>query len=212
MTGLIGSNGAGKSTALHIVMGLLAADAGRVDVDGADVLSLPLHRKRTVGLGYLPQGSASLPELTVRENVAALAEVARVPRRRRRSHVHRLLCRVGLAEHAGRPAHRLSGGERRRLDLALALCPDPTVLLLDEPFAGLDPKIVEELTVLLRRLAVDGATVLVTDHGAHAMMALCDHLVLLSSGIATVSGTPEDVAAHSRTRELYLGDAFRVAT
>ena len=208
VTALVGQNGAGKSTLFRILMGLLTPDGGRAALDGKDILAVPLHGKSGLGLGYLPQESGSFPELTVRENLLAILEILPIPRRERKSRLDELLRRVGLAEAADRRASVLSGGEQRRLEIAKALAGRPRVLLLDEPFSGLDPRIIEDLAAILRDLTGAGVAVLLTDHNVHMILGFADHSFLLAGGRVVVEGTPSDLVASDAARNLYLGDGF----
>jgi len=210
ITALVGENGAGKSTLFRILMGLLRADAGRATLDGRDVLAVPLHEKRDLGLGYLPQESGSFPELTVKENLLAILEVLPIPRRERAARLDELLRLAGLAPAAGRRYGVLSGGEQRRLEIAKALAGRPRALLLDEPFSGLDPRIIEELAALLRRLSEEGVALLLTDHNVHMTLGFVDHAWLLAGGRIVVDGPPAALVESDAARRLYLGEGFSI--
>ncbi len=206
VTGLLGCNGSGKSTLFALLMGLVRADGGRALLGGRDLLPLPVHAKAAAGLGYLPQESPVFGELGVEANLEVVLGLAGVRSRERSAAAGRLLERVGLAALAGRRAGVLSGGERRRLALAMALAHPPAVLLLDEPFAGLDPTTVDDLIPLLRSLAAEGMAVLVTDHQPQAMLALCDRLALLAGGRMLCEGTPAEFRSDQQVRRSYLGN------
>lgn len=208
VTALVGQNGAGKSTFFRVLMGLLSADAGTALVDGRDVLGLPIQRKLGAGLGYLPQDAASFPDLGVERNLLALLEILPIDRKDRRARSRELLSLVGLEAVADRLYKHLSGGEQRRLEIAKALAGRPRVLLLDEPFSGLDPRIVEELAALLGGLAEDGVAILLTDHNVHMTLAFVDHAYLLAGGRALREGTPREVAESDEAKRLYLGESF----
>lgn len=205
--GLLGPNGAGKSTVFRILAGVERADAGDVRLGDAAVDALPLHRRARLGLGYLPQEDTLFRDLSVRDNVALAAEASGsgadpLP----------LLERAGIAALADRPVDGLSGGERRRLQIARLLAIRPRVLLLDEPFAGIDPLAIRGLQDLVRRLAGDGLAVLVTDHAVRETLAMCDRASLLDGGILQVEGTPSEVASNAHARDRYLGPDFALST
>lgn len=206
VTALLGPNGAGKSTVFGALTGLVRPDGGSVWVDGRDVTAVPLHRR--AGLAYLPQRATSVPDWSVARVVTAALELRGVRRRERRRCCAELLERVGLAHLEGRRYGVLSGGERRRVELAKCLSVEPRVLLLDEPFAGLDPRIVAELTTLIRDLAASGVAVLVTDHNPHQLLPACDVAHLLVGGRVTLSGSPEDLPADRVARAAYFGTEY----
>ena len=203
--GLLGPNGAGKSTLFKIVMGLTHTDAGSVTLDGRDVLASPLHEKTALGIGYLPQDSASFPELTARENVLALLELLDLDRRARLRRAARLLRTLGIVPFQGRAYGKLSGGERRRVEIAKALVGRPRILLLDEPFSGLDPAIRADLAGLVRRLVGNGLGVLLTDHHVDVTLHLVDHAVVLVDGAVLRRGTPAQLREDPAVRSSYLG-------
>ena len=208
ISAIVGENGSGKTTLFRILMGLAREDAGAAFLDGHSLLHLPLGRKAAAGLGYLPQDRASFPELTVAENLAALLEVLPIPRAGRKTRLESLLDTCGLEEVSGQKYGNLSGGEQRRLEIAKVLAVRPRFLLLDEPFSGLDPRIVEELSALFCRLAAEGVGVLVTDHNVHVMMSFAETVFLLASGRIVIAGNPAEVAASAEARRLYLGEGF----
>ncbi len=208
LTGLVGPNGAGKSTLFRILMGVLPAGEGGADIDGTEILGLPLHRKAAVGLGYLPQESASFPELTVEENLLAILEVLPLARAERPGRLSWLLSLTGLESVAGSPYGVLSGGERRRLEIAKALASRPRVLLMDEPFSGLDPKIIDGISVLLGSLKREGVAVLLTDHSVHVTLSHVDYAYLLTGGRIACEGPPAELRRDPRARESYFGDRF----
>ena len=204
-TGLLGPNGAGKSTLFKIVMGLVTADAGHVTLDGQDVLACPLHRKMALGVGYLPQDSASFPELSARDNVLALLELLDLDRRSRLKRAAWLLRTLGIEPYERRLYGKLSGGERRRVEIAKALVGQPRILLLDEPFAGLDPAIMADLARLVRQLVGQGLGVLFTDHHVEVTLHVVDQAVVLFDGAVLSQGTPAALRADSAVRAAYLG-------
>lgn len=201
--GLLGPNGAGKTTAFRILCGVERADEGEVWLNGERVDGLPLHQRARRGLGYLPQEDSLLADLSVLENVALAARISGAG-----TSPAQLLERVGLAARASSAIVGLSGGERRRLALARLLALRPTVLLLDEPFAGVDPIAVAGFQQLVRGLAKEGVAVLVTDHAVRETLAICDYATLLDGGEVQVSGSPSEVAADPHARARYLGPDF----
>ena len=208
ISGIVGENGSGKTTLFRILMGVVRADAGAAFLDGRSLLPLPLTRKAEAGLGYLPQDRASFPELTVEENLAALLEILPIPRSERRARLEELTGTCRLGEVARQRYRNLSGGEQRRVEIAKILALRPRFLLLDEPFSGLDPRIVEDLTALFRRLVAGGAGILVTDHNVHVMMSFTERIHVLAGGRIAFAGVPAEVAANSAARALYLGEGF----
>jgi lipopolysaccharide export system ATP-binding protein len=202
VVGLLGPNGAGKSTCFRILAGLDTPDSGQVQLDGTEITRWPLHRRARAGIGYLPQHPSLIPQLTAAENVA-VAGVTVVEARRR-------LAEAGLGAIADRPAGFLSGGERRRVELARTIALGPRVLLLDEPFAGVDPLHVREIEQAVRALARRGLAILLTDHQVRDALPLCDRALVLDEGVVRVVGTPAVVASDPTARSRYLGDEFRL--
>lgn len=205
ITGLLGPNGAGKTTTFRMLAGLLAPDGGRVLLDDREVTALPLHARARAGVGYLAQVPTAFRGLTVYENVALVLETRGQPVERARIFVERM----GLGHLSGARAERLSGGERRRLEIARCLALEPRVMLLDEPFAGVDPVTVAELQRRVRELAHDGLGILLTDHAVREAMGVCHRICVLDGGIIQREGTPEEVAADPRVQERYLGHGFQ---
>ena len=204
VVGLLGPNGAGKTTCFKMIAGLLRPDAGTVTLDGVDLGTLPLHRRVQRGLGYLPQEPSVFQALTARENVGAALEAKGRSAAEAMSHLEAM----GLAALADAPAGKLSGGERRRLEIARCLALSPTVLLLDEPFAGVDPIGVQDLQERVRGLAMGGLGILLTDHAVREALGICDEAIILDAGTAMARGTPAEVAADATVRARYLGDRF----
>ncbi len=202
VVGLLGPNGAGKTTTFRILAGLLRADAGEVRLDGVELGRKPLWRRARLGLGYLPQRPTVFRRLTVAENVAAALEDPRDPR------LHALLESFGLAALADARGAELSGGERRRVEIARALARRPRVLLVDEPFAALDPKTASSVAGHLRRLAEEGVGVLLTDHDARQTLVAADRVYILDRGVLLLEGAPGEVAADPRAHAAYLGEGF----
>ncbi len=206
VVGLLGANGAGKSTTFKLLAGLERADSGVVVLDGEDVTSLPLHRRAKRGLGYLPQHSSLMARLTVRQNLELALEAAGYSK----SGATGILEGAGLLPLADQLANSLSGGQRRRLEVARCLAIRPKVVLMDEPFAGVDPAHVKALQQTVRQLAVDGVAVLITDHAVRETLPICDRAYILDSGAIQVHGTPTVVANDPVARSRYLGNDFEL--
>ena len=211
IVGLLGPNGAGKTTAFRMMAGLVRPDTGSVSLAGRDVTQAPLHRRAQLGLGYLPQEPSVFRRLTVRDNLdAVLALRPGLAASERRHRTEEMLERFDLTDRAGLVADRLSGGERRRLELARCLVVRPTCLLLDEPFAGIDPIGVADLQTRLRGLRAEALAILITDHNAHATLPLCDRAYLVRAGNVVEHGTRVELAQSDVARAAYLGSAFRL--
>ena len=210
VVGLLGPNGAGKTTSFHCVLGLLKPDQGQVLLAGKDLAGLPLHRRARLGLGYLPQEPSIFRKLTVRENLLLVLEAREISALERRQRADRVLEEFDLARLADSRGDTLSGGERRRVEIARSLLTDPSFLLFDEPFAGIDPIAVVELQKLIARLRNRGLGILVTDHAVRETLGICDRAVLIVQGRLLEAGTPVQLAASERARALYLGERFRL--
>jgi len=208
VTGLLGPNGAGKTTIFRIVIGLLRPTAGSVHLDGRDITRMPVHRRARQGLGYLAQAPSIFRGMTVRENLLAALELAGRARGERAATAARLIEETGLQAVADQRASTLSGGERRRAEIARALCARPTVLILDEPFAAIDPRMAAELAQQVTALRDRGVGLLLTDHGARQLLPLCDDVHVLVDGGIAASGTVDQVVADATVRERYLGADF----
>jgi len=212
VVGLLGPNGAGKTTSFRCVVGLIDPDAGQVQLGARDLSGLPLFERARLGLGYLPQEPSIFRALTVRENLLLVLETvgAGLSRAERESRVADQLSEFGLAHLAGARGETLSGGERRRAEIARLLLCKPQFLLFDEPFAGVDPIAVGELQKLIARLRERGLGILITDHAVRETLGTCDRAVLLFEGKLLVAGTPPEIAASDRARALYLGERFKL--
>lgn len=208
--GLLGPNGAGKTTTFYIVTGLVAADSGRVLLDGRDVTRLPMHRRARLGIGYLPQEASIFRGLDVENNIRAIAELHTPDRRSCEERVEMLLTEFGLLHLRRSPALALSGGERRRVEIARALASNPRYLLLDEPLAGIDPITVAEIRHLVAHLKDRGLGVLVTDHNVRDALEIIDRAYILHDGTVLREGTPAEIVADPMVRRVYLGDGFRL--
>ena len=205
---LLGPNGSGKTTCFYCIAGLILPDAGRVVIDGQDATALPMFRRAQMGIGYLPQEMSIFRGLTVEQNIMAVLEVALPDRHRRRERLEELLgdFSIGHLRHA--PALALSGGERRRAEIARCLASDPAYLLLDEPFAGVDPIAVGEIRGLVHDLKSRGIGVLITDHNVRETLGIVDRAYILHDGHVLKSGNTAEIVADPRVREVYLGDSF----
>jgi lipopolysaccharide export system ATP-binding protein len=215
VVGLLGPNGAGKTTCFRMVVGLASADAGRVTLESSkaerlDLTRLPMHRRCRLGLGYLPQESSIFRGLTVRENFLAILELAGVPKAEREGRAQELLVDFNLERLRDSRGDSLSGGERRRAEIARSLIPRPSFILFDEPFAGVDPLAVGEIQELIGSLRDRGLGVLISDHNARETLAICDRAYLIAEGRILEEGTPAQMAQSPRARSVYLGESFRL--
>jgi lipopolysaccharide export system ATP-binding protein len=208
--GLLGPNGAGKTTSFYMVVGLLFPDGGTVHLDGEDITHLPMHVRARKGISYLPQNTSIFRRMSVEDNLKAIMEVARIDRHRRRKMVEELLEKFRIGHIRKSYGASLSGGERRRVEIARALIIEPKFLLLDEPFAGIDPVTVQEIQQIIADLRDEGLGVLITDHNVRETLGSCDHVYILSQGKVIASGLPEQVSQDAIVRETYLGENFRV--
>ena len=211
VVGLLGPNGAGKTTCFYIIVGLIGADAGSVRLDGVDITDLPMHARAQLGLGYLPQEASVFRGLSVADNVRAIVQTR--PRQTRAMVERRtlsLLEQFNIAHLAEQRATSLSGGERRRLEIARALASEPRVMLLDEPFAGIDPIAVAEVKSLVRQLTDRGIGVLITDHNVRETLGICERAYIISGGSVIANGEPQAILADPTVRKVYLGEAFRM--
>lgn len=206
--GLLGANGAGKTTSFYMVCGLVRADAGRVIVDGEDMTALPMHLRARKGIGYLPQEASIFRQLTVRENLLAIFQTLSMPTIQIEEELESLLLELGIEHVQHQKAYTLSGGQRRRTEIARALVTHPHFLLLDEPFAGVDPIAVEDIQAIIARLRDRGIGILITDHNVRDTLKICSRAYLMSEGEIIVHGTPEHIVDHPDARRLYLGDNF----
>jgi lipopolysaccharide export system ATP-binding protein len=207
--GLLGPNGAGKTTVFYMITGLIKADHGRIELDGQDVTPLPMYQRARLGVGYLPQEASIFRGLNVEENIRAVLEVTEPDRRRREADLAALLEEFGIARLRKTPSIALSGGERRRVEIARALASRPSYMLLDEPFAGIDPKAVVEIQKLVRHLTHRGIGVLITDHNVRETLDLTDRSYIIYSGEVLMEGGKEEIVNDPEVRRLYLGEDFR---
>ena len=208
VVGLLGPNGAGKTTCFYSVMGLVKPDSGRIFLDGSDITELPMYRRAILGLGYLPQETSIFRGMTVEENIMAVLEAAEPDKAVRRARLEQLLGEFGLTALRDSPAMALSGGERRRCEIARALAADPTIMLLDEPFAGIDPISIADIRELVRELKSRDIGVLITDHNVRETLNIVDRACIIYDGQVLFQGTPEALVADQEVRRLYLGESF----
>jgi lipopolysaccharide export system ATP-binding protein len=208
--GLLGPNGAGKTTIFYMITGLIQADRGRIELDGHDVTGLPMYQRARLGIGYLPQEASIFRGLTVEENIRAVLEVVEPDKRRRERDLNALLEEFNIARLRKTPSIALSGGERRRCEIARALASRPNYMLLDEPFAGIDPIAVGDLQVLVRHLTNRGIGVLITDHNVRETLGLTDRAYIIYSGEVLMEGRTDDIVNNPEVRRLYLGEEFRL--
>jgi lipopolysaccharide export system ATP-binding protein len=208
--GLLGPNGAGKTTIFYMITGLIKVDRGRIELDGHDVTALPMYQRARLGIGYLPQEASIFRGLTVEDNIRAVLEVVEPDRRKRQNDLDALLDEFGIARLRKTPAIALSGGERRRVEIARALASRPNYMLLDEPFAGIDPIAVGDLRALVRHLTDRGIGVLITDHNVRETLGLTDRAYIIYSGEVLMEGRTDDIVNNPEVRRLYLGEEFRL--
>ena len=206
--GLLGPNGAGKTTCFYSVMGLVKPDSGRIMLDGDDITGLPMYRRAILGLGYLPQETSIFRGLSVEKNILTVLELAERDPAERQVKLDRLLDEFGLTRLRDAPAMALSGGERRRAEIARALAADPSIILLDEPFAGIDPISIADIRDLVRQLKQRDIGVLITDHNVRETLDIVDRAYIIYDGRVLFSGSPEDLVADANVRRLYLGEGF----
>jgi len=206
--GLLGPNGAGKTTCFYIVMGMMAADYGTVHLDGHDVTDLPMYRRARLGIGYLPQEASVFRGLTVEKNILAVLEVVEPVQEKRQALLEDLLAEFSISHLRRTPAIALSGGERRRVEIARALASHPRFVLLDEPLAGIDPIAVGDIRDLVSHLKNRGIGVLITDHNVRETLDIVDRAYILHEGKVLMEGAPSEIVAHEDVRRVYLGERF----
>jgi lipopolysaccharide export system ATP-binding protein len=210
VVGLLGPNGAGKTTTFYMVVGLVRPDQGSVVLDGTDITRMPMYQRARKGIGYLPQEPSVFRKLTVAENLTAVLEtldLSAMERNERRDH---LMSELGVTHLANSKAYTLSGGERRRVEIARALTLDPKFILLDEPFAGIDPLAVQDIQGIISLLKSKGIGILITDHNVRETLAITDRAYIISDGTIIEAGTAEEIMASPQVRQFYLGEAFKL--
>jgi lipopolysaccharide export system ATP-binding protein len=210
VVGLLGPNGAGKTTCFYSVMGLVKPDSGRIMLNGEDITGLPMYRRAILGLGYLPQETSIFRGLSVEQNIMAVLELAEPDREAREARLEQLLDEFGLVRLRSASAMALSGGERRRCEIARALAANPSIILLDEPFAGIDPISINDIRDLVKDLKKRGIGVLITDHNVRETLDIVDRACIIYGGQVLFAGSPEDLVKDANVRRLYLGEGFEM--
>lgn len=216
VVGLLGPNGAGKTTSFYMIVGLVRGDGGQILIDGEDVTRMPIHKRSRMGLSYLPQEASIFRKLSVADNVRAILELQTdaqgqaLPQADIEKRLSELLADLRVDHLRDSPAVALSGGERRRVEIARALATDPRFILLDEPFAGIDPIAVIEIQRIIAFLKQRGIGVLITDHNVRETLGICDHAYIISEGRVLAAGTPEEIVSNTEVRRVYLGEHFRM--
>ena len=207
--GLLGPNGAGKTTSFYMIVGLIAADAGSVTLDGQELRHLPIHERARLGVGYLPQEASIFRKMTVEQNIRAILEISTKDKSRIDGEVEKLLADLNIERLRNNPAPSLSGGERRRVEIARVLAMKPHFILLDEPFAGVDPIAVIDIQKIIGFLKSRGIGVLITDHNVRETLSICDRAYIISDGTVLASGKPDDLVGNEQVRSVYLGENFK---
>jgi lipopolysaccharide export system ATP-binding protein len=208
--GLLGPNGAGKTSCFYLIIGLLRPDTGRISLDGHDISDLPMYRRARLGIGYLPQEASIFRGMSVEENIRAVLEVTEPIQERRETMLDELLAEFSISHLRRAPALALSGGERRRVEIARALASQPSFMLLDEPLAGIDPIAVGEIRDLIAHLKHRGIGVLITEHNVRETLDMVDRAYILHGGSVLMEGEPSEIVAHEGVRQVYLGERFRL--
>ncbi|MFM6854916.1 MAG: LPS export ABC transporter ATP-binding protein [Sphingopyxis sp.] len=208
VVGLLGPNGAGKTTCFYSVMGLVKPDSGRIMLDGSDITKLPMYRRAILGLGYLPQETSIFRGMTVEDNISAVLELVEPDKAARAARLDQLLDEFGLTRLRASAAMALSGGERRRCEIARALAANPSIMLLDEPFAGIDPISISDIRDLVKELKTRDIGVLITDHNVRETLDIVDRACIIYGGRVLFSGSPQELVADPEVRRLYLGEGF----
>jgi lipopolysaccharide export system ATP-binding protein len=210
VVGLMGPNGAGKTTSFYMTIGLVMPDEGKVTLNGADITEWPIHKRAQAGIAYLPQEASIFRKMSVTDNILTVLELLPLTEGERRDRLQRLIDDFRLNGISNSKGYALSGGERRRVEVARALALNPAFLLLDEPFAGIDPLAVRDIQEMIRVLKEKGIGVLITDHNVRETLAICDRAYILSGGSILAQGTPQEILENKVARETYLGEGFRV--
>ncbi|MCP4691447.1 MAG: LPS export ABC transporter ATP-binding protein [Desulfobacterales bacterium] len=210
VVGLLGPNGAGKTTTFYMTIGMIKPDGGRVFLDEDEITEHPMYLRARKGVGYLPQETSIFRKLTVKQNIMAILELLAIPKREREERVAGLLEELGIDHLADRKANLLSGGERRRLEISRALATNPSFMLLDEPFAGVDPLAVADIKNIIEHLKRRDIGILISDHNVRDTLGVCDHAFIMHDGKVCESGTPEEIASSETACRIYLGNEFRL--
>lgn len=212
IVGLLGRNGAGKTTTFRMIIGMIVPDSGQVIFDGQDISKMPMYKRARLGMGYLSQEPSVFQRLSVRDNLMAILETMPLTRAERKRRAEELIERFGLTEVATSHARVLSGGERRKLEIARAMVTNPSLILLDEPFSGVDPIAVEELQAEIRRLAAGGVAILITDHNVERTLEVADKAYIIDHGKVIAEGSPKEIVQNELVRRSYLGNTFKIDT
>jgi lipopolysaccharide export system ATP-binding protein len=208
IVGLLGPNGAGKTTSFYMIVGLIPTDRGRISLDGANISKMPIHSRAKLGLSYLPQEPSIFRKMTVAENILAILELQELTREKMNVRLEGLLQELGIAHIRNSPAISLSGGERRRVEIARCLASDPTFILLDEPFAGIDPIAVIDIQKIIKYLAKQQIGILITDHNVRETLGICDRAYIVNQGKILASGLPKTLVNDQNVKDVYLGKDF----
>ncbi len=208
IVGLLGPNGAGKTTTFYLIVGLIKPESGEIRLDEEDITRQPMYQRAALGIGYLPQETSIFQKLNVRDNINIILERQPMPAEQRKSRLDELLAELELTSLADKMAYTLSGGERRRVEITRALVNSPAFLLLDEPFAGIDPIAVADIQNIVRQLSAKGIGILITDHNVRETLSITDRAYLLNQGRIHLHGTPAEIVEDSKAREIYLGESF----
>ena len=210
VVGLLGPNGAGKTTTFHMMVGLVHPDHGKVFLNGEDLTEAPVYQRARAGISYLPQESSVFRRMTVEDNLLAILQTLDLNEAEQKERSRTLMDMLGIAHLAGHKAFTLSGGERRRVEIARALVLSPYFVLLDEPFTGVDPIAVAEIQKIIRKLTTSGIGILITDHNVRETLGICDRGYILNDGVILEEGTPDQIASSEKARKFYLGEGFRL--
>ncbi len=210
VVGLLGPNGAGKTTSFYMIVGLVPLDAGRITLNGKDLSRMPIHSRAQMGLAYLPQEPSIFRKLTVTENIMAVLELQDLSEKQRHDQLESLLLELHIVHIRNNAAVSLSGGERRRVEIARCLATNPSFILLDEPFAGIDPIAVLDIQKIIRLLSAKNIGVLITDHNVRETLGICDRAYIVNDGSVFASGPPSEIVSNEAVREVYLGKDFRL--
>jgi len=210
IVGLLGPNGAGKTTTFYMITGIVKPNSGKVFYNEVDITDYPMYKRANLGIGYLAQEPSVFRNLTVEENIMAILEMRKIPKRKRIKKKNELLEEFKLTHVAKSEGYALSGGERRRIEIARTIANDPDFILLDEPFAGVDPIAVEDIQQIIRYLKEKGLGILITDHSVRETLGITDRAYVMASGELLVQGTPEEIASNEKVKEVYLGKDFKL--
>lgn len=210
IVGLLGPNGAGKTTSFYMIVGLVKADEGKIELSGEDITEFPIHIRALQGVGYLPQEASVFRDLSVEENIFSVLENRKLPKAKQKNLLNNLIADFGLGHIRTSKGAALSGGERRRVEIARALALEPKFILLDEPFAGVDPLAVSDIQSVIKALKQRNIGVLITDHNVRETLGIVDRAYIMNSGELLVSGTPDEIVGNERARKFYLGEEFRM--